>query len=217
MLAIATLKNGSTRRVGRRTSHGVTLLEMLVVLVVIAILSAITYPVFAGDTPTAKVRRSAEQLAEVMREARFRAISLNRDVYVHVQPGGAADFYTAYANLGNPGDVPSGTPAEIAASGVVLPDVKGSWRGRLLDTDVTLSSGSASSAPGGGAVGGAVDLPANPIVFGPRGNVEWPPDGERWSGTVYLAHKQYSTAVRAVSISRTGLVKVWHLHGGEWR
>jgi prepilin-type N-terminal cleavage/methylation domain-containing protein len=216
VLEILIGNEGPTRRVAR-TARGVTLLEMLIVLVVIAILSAITYPVFAGDTPTAKVRRSAQQLAEVMREARFRAISLNRDVYVHIQPGGAVDFYTAYANLGDPGDVPTGTPAEIAASGVTLPDAQGSWRGRQLDEDVTLSSGSAPSAPGGGVIGGAVDLPSNPIVFDSRGTVKWPSDGQRWSGHVYLTHKKHSTAVRAVSVSRTGLVKVWHLHGGEWR
>jgi Tfp pilus assembly protein FimT len=190
---------------------------MLIVLAIIAILSAITYPVFVGDTPTAKVRRSAQQLAEAMREARFRAISLNRDVYVHIQPGGAADFYTAYANLGAPGDVPTGTPAEIAATGVTLPDVEGAWRGRYLSDDVTFSSGTASSAPGGGAVSGAIDLPANPIVFGPRGRVEWPADAERWSGTLYLSHTKYSSSVRAVTISRTGLVKVWHFLGGSWR
>lgn len=183
----------------------------------IAILASFSVPYFLRESAAATTSRAAEGLAHSLRQVRFRAINLNRDVYFHPEPGSTRDFYTAYVNLGAPGDVPTGTDQEVAAARLEFPDEAGGWRGRALPDGVTFGLGDATSSPAGGAAVRAIDLPTEPVVFEGRGNVRWSPDDRRWSGVVFLAHERHSSAVRAVTLSRTGLVKVWHYREGAWQ
>ncbi len=190
---------------------------MLIVVGVIGILMAATVPYFLRPSPASEASRAAEAVAHTMRLARFRAIAMNREVYVHFEPASTQSFMTAYANLGNPGDVPSGTPAEVAAVGLPAAEMRGSWLGTPLEDGVAFDAGAASSGPTGGSIPGPIDMPLNPLVFDGRGRIVGAPAGQRWVGTVYLAHQKNPSAVRAVTISPSGLVKVWYLNGSSWK
>lgn len=206
------------RTVGReRTSDGYSLLEILLVVTVISVLSAITFPYFLRESPAATAGRTAEAVANAMRLARFRAISMNREVYFHFEPGSTEDFVTAYANLGNPGDVPAGTTAEVAAVSLPSAEMNGGWLGIPLPEGVRFDAGTATIGPDGSTILGPIDLSPNPIVFDGRGMVASAPSDRLWMGAAYVAHEKSPEAVRAITVSQSGLVKVWYLQGSTWK
>lgn len=201
----------------KRVGGGYSLLEMLLVVTVVSILSAVTFPYFLRESPAAAAGRAAEALANSMRLARFRAISMNREVYFHFEPGSAKNFVTAYANLGNPGDVPTGTNAEVTAVSLPSAEMNGSWLGIQLPEGVRFDAGAATSSPDGSTILGPIDISPNPIVFDGRGMVASAPSNQLWMGAVYITHVKNAKAVRAVTISQSGLVKVWYLQGSTWK
>jgi Tfp pilus assembly protein FimT len=190
---------------------------MLLVITLVSILSAVAFPYFLRQSPAARAGRAAEAVANSMRLARFRAISMNREVYFHFEPGSAKNFVTAYVNLGNPGDVPTGTKAEVAAVSLPSAEMNGSWLGIPLPDGVRFDAGAASTGPDGNTILAPIDLSPNPIVFNGRGMVVSAPPNQLWMGAVYIAHEKNPNAVRAVTISQSGLVKVWHLQGSTWK
>jgi prepilin-type N-terminal cleavage/methylation domain-containing protein len=206
----------TARRVAGRARCGFTLIELMVVVTVLGILTGVSAPYMLREKPSVQAGKSAETLAQALRLARFRAISMNRDVYVRFQPSGIANFYTAYVNLGDPAVAPSGTAAEIGATTIEFTDYSGTTRGTALLSGVTFGVGSATQAPDGGSVT-ALDLPANPIVFDARGAVKWPTGVTKNFATVYVQATADPASVRAVQLSRVGLVKVWRLQGGTWQ
>lgn len=197
---------------------GWSLLEMLIVVTIFGILTSVAVPLFLKDDPAADVRHAADRLANVLRNARFRAVSLKRTVSVAFEPGGEADFYTAYADHDDDGSA-SGTTAEIAATRITFPDRAGGRQGVALPKGVEFGLGAATSSPDSdaGAPSDALELPANPLVFVPRGTVEWPDGATRPSGGVYLTHADHPELVYAVTVMPTGSVKTWRLDDGGWR
>ena len=199
-----------------RQKGGFTLVEVLIVILIIAVLSAVVAPTLARVSPAELASEGVEELAQAMRLARYRAVAMNRRVYFDFQPSGTPNFYTAYVNLGNPGDVPTGTPAEISAANIpVLNDEPGAMRGAELPEAVVFATGYAASGPGGAPATSAFVLPSNPLIFEPRGTVEWP-DGSLATGVVYVSHADHPSRVRAITIARSGMIKVWTLNDGSW-
>ncbi|MDX1483410.1 MAG: GspH/FimT family pseudopilin [Alphaproteobacteria bacterium] len=74
-----------------RTILGFTLLELLVVLSIIALMLGLAVPRFAGVLPGARLDSGARELASGLREARSRAVALNREVRFTLDRG--ADRY----------------------------------------------------------------------------------------------------------------------------
>ncbi len=199
-----------------RQTGGFTLVEVLIVILMIGVLSALVAPTLARVTPAELASEGAEDLAQAMRLARYRAVAMNRRVYFDFQPSGTPNFYTAYVNLGDPADVPTGTPAEITAANIpVLNDTQGSMRGADLPEAIVFATGHAASGPGGAPATSALVLPSNPLIFGPRGTVEWP-DGSLATGVVYVSHADHPSRVRAITVARSGMIKVWYLNAGSW-
>ena len=192
-------------------------MEVLIVLTLIGILTGVSAPYVIKDSPKAKAANAAETLAQTMRLARFRAIATNRQVYVQFQPNGTANFYTAYVNLGDPQSVPTGTADETKATRIDFSDMVSSRRGNKLPSGVVFGAGSATTSPYGASVSGAIGLPANPIVFDSRGTVRWPVNATSATGTVYVQYSSDPQSVRAVTLSRSGMIKVWQLKGGTWQ
>jgi len=222
-LGSMTRKQRCATNARRRTSSrwygargGFTLAEVLIVVLMIAVLSAVVGPSLARVTPAELASEGVEELAQAMRLARYRAVAMNRRVFFDFQPSGTPNFYTAYVNLGNPSDVPTGTPEEIAAANIpVLNDTQGSMRGADLPDAIVFATGYAASGPGGAPATSAFVLPSNPLIFDPRGTVEWP-DGSLATGVIYVSHSEHASRVRAITVARSGMIKVWYFNAGSW-
>lgn len=73
-------------------TDGFTLLELLVVLAIVALMTAIAAPRFAAALPGAELDSGARKLAAGLREARSLAVSTNRAVPFTLR--GGANLYT---------------------------------------------------------------------------------------------------------------------------
>ena len=68
--------------------HGVTLLELLIVIALMAVVAGIVIPMFGGPVPTSELRASARQLAAGLRLARSEAVSERRETFLLVDVAG---------------------------------------------------------------------------------------------------------------------------------
>ena len=68
-------------------SRGVTLLELLIVLVIIAIVSAVAVPIFTG-TSNVEMKSAARQLASGLRLARSAALTERRETFLVIDLAG---------------------------------------------------------------------------------------------------------------------------------
>lgn len=64
------------------SAAGVSLLELLIVLMIIAMVSAIVIPVLSGGPSNAELRSAARQLASGLRLARSEAVSQRRETFL---------------------------------------------------------------------------------------------------------------------------------------
>jgi len=72
------------RHVPGTTSHarGVSLLELLVVLAIMALIAALVLPTFGAGVSSSELRSSARQLAAGLRAARSEAVSQRRETFL---------------------------------------------------------------------------------------------------------------------------------------
>jgi len=71
-----------TRAHAARSARGVTLLELLVVLSIMAVVSALVVPMFGGGVSTTDMKSAARQLAAGMRLARSEAVATRTETRV---------------------------------------------------------------------------------------------------------------------------------------
>jgi general secretion pathway protein H len=69
-------------------SRGLTLLEILIVMALMAILAAFVIPMFGGPVSTSELRSSARQLAAGLRLARSEALSQRRETFLVIDVAG---------------------------------------------------------------------------------------------------------------------------------
>ena len=67
---------------------GVTLLELLIVIALMAVVAGIVIPMFGGPVPTSELRASARQLAAGLRLARSEAVSERRETFLLLDVAG---------------------------------------------------------------------------------------------------------------------------------
>src|SRR5262249_55640149 len=77
---------GFKRPEGRAPLRAFTLIEMMTVLVLIGILSAMVIPEMKGTFEDALLRSTGRELMDVMELASSRAISLNQTLRIHLEP-----------------------------------------------------------------------------------------------------------------------------------
>ena len=71
-----------------RSSSGVTLLELLIVIALMAIVAGVVIPMFGGPVSTSELRSSARQLAAGLRLARSEAVSGRRETFLVLDVAG---------------------------------------------------------------------------------------------------------------------------------
>jgi general secretion pathway protein H len=72
----------------RARSRGVSLLELLIVLMIIGFVSAIVIPMVSGGVSNSELRSAARQLASGLRLARSEAVSQRRETFLVVDLAG---------------------------------------------------------------------------------------------------------------------------------
>lgn len=73
---------------GNPLARGVTLLELLIVLALIALVTGLVLPMFGGPVSTSELRASARQLAAGLRLARSEAVSERRETFLVLDVAG---------------------------------------------------------------------------------------------------------------------------------
>ena len=71
-----------------RREHGVTLLELIIVISLMAILTAVVIPMFGGGVSTTELRGSARQIAAGLRMARSEALAQRRETFLVLDVAG---------------------------------------------------------------------------------------------------------------------------------
>ena len=75
-------------RAVRSDERGVTLLELLIVIALIALVTGLVIPMFGGPVSTSELRASARQLAAGLRLARSEAVSERRETFLVLDVAG---------------------------------------------------------------------------------------------------------------------------------
>ena len=72
----------------RLGARGVTLLELLIVMALMAILAGVVMPMFGGGVSTTELRGSARQIAAGLRSARSEALAQRRETFLVLDVAG---------------------------------------------------------------------------------------------------------------------------------
>jgi type IV fimbrial biogenesis protein FimT len=122
---------------------GVTLIELIIVFVIIAILAVLMIPNIGGWLPNYRLRSAARDIVSTMRTAQMRAISNKIQYRVNFNPAdvGAANRYVLQHDTGGGAFVNDGAvqtlPAGITISANLLPNARA-----VFNADSTSSGGS---------------------------------------------------------------------------
>lgn len=130
---------------GERNEKGVTLIELVVVLVIIAIGAVLIAPNIGAWLPNYRLRSATRDIVSTMRTAHIKAVSTNTQYRVNF----TANSFVLQRNSGGLWPDEGGLqalPAGIAISSNLLPDAKA-----VFNTDSTSSAGSVTLSNSKGA------------------------------------------------------------------
>lgn len=194
-----------------RTRQGITIIELIVVMLLMAVIASVAIPRALRPTPARQVDNAAGTLARDLEQLRMRAIAAKRSMRIRFYPSG--DFYTAFMDV-TPGrrHTFSESAEEVRASQLLTHGSWGASPGVPLPPGVTFGSGRASSGPHGQPLSDPISLEADQLDFDPRGMVV--PEGA--GGIVLLTHEDDPGSVAAVTVSGAGAIRTWRYRGGRW-
>ena len=190
------------RRMWRRyaTDRAFSSIELMVVLVIMGIVTAVAIPTYSSWLPTSRVNGAARELFTELQLARMRAISENHNVAVTFDVSNSA--FSTYDDDDN----------DFAAAGVETGEFVKTVRIRANFQGVGFGVLS-STGPGGESPGTSVTFPGTPprVIFMPTGLVEA-------VGSAYLVPSDGAglNTQRAVTVALTGRVKLWKHTGSAW-
>lgn len=194
-----------------RKSRGFTIIEIVIVLLLFGMMTAIAVPRALKTTPRQQVDRVARQLTRDLEGARLRAMATKRIVRVSFYE--TRRFYAAFIDVteGRTGEVTE-TAEEARDARLLARGSSGGIPGVLLPEQVEFSQGSASRGPLGGWATEPITLPDDRVEFTTRGMVRAIGGG----GVVYLSHEDDPSVVAAVTISGSGAIRAWRYANGRW-
>ncbi len=183
-----------------KDNRGVTLIELVIVLAIIGILTAVGIPEYGRFIAKSKVRQSSNDLLQNMRLARTMAIKENR-TYILTFNYGANNYLIGFDSdendsLFDPGD----GYGNSAVRQITMITEYGQ--------DMVLGTGNFTNGPPNGPDG--VDITDNALVF------HFEPDGSAWpTGIVYFQHigREYSFCVELANSS--GMINIFMWDGSK--
>ena len=161
----------------RRSHSGYTITELLTVIAIIGMFSAIAMPRWSTLQRHAAVRAAAEELQSVFRGARMRAITTDRNCGVRFTKIGGVWMYALYDDTNGNGiktaEITSGVDRMIAPPKRVLNTVRyvniAVPSKKIIDPD-----------------GDPLKPTASPVQFGTSSICSFSPLGAATSGSIYL-------------------------------
>ena len=184
-----------------RGESGFTLLEIMVVVALIWVLSAMAMMVSPSFTKNARADASTAQVIDVIRSAREQAISQRRNIELWFHLPNAIE--TRRVNIDPNGPPPAPTPLRY----VELEN------GMEIRRDISVNT--PDQFPGTGPF--AFGTPAaTRRMFTSEGTFV-DQDGDVLNGTVFLAVPNDKLSSRAITImGATALIRLWRWNGREW-
>jgi prepilin-type N-terminal cleavage/methylation domain-containing protein len=179
-----------------KSQGGYTLLEMLIVVAIIIIGSAVTIPITMQMVRNAKGDSAAVMTATFLESARNRAVAERRNVELTVLSTTSMQFQRI--------EVPSGTRTVVAT--LVLEGEEEFMAVALPDTPDLFGGTAAINFTG-----------APPVMFTSDGSLI-DSAGDVVNGTIYIAKPRGNLdTARAVTISGvTGMLRAWKWRGSKW-
>lgn len=186
-----------------KNSQGFTLVELMVVLAIIIIVSAIAIPMYVADLPFQRTKGAAQAVLSDLRLARSRAVSNNR-------------FYEICFNSSTSYKIaptPVGGTAGICLNPEKTVDFNQDYSGVVFGVggaNLSCKDSTQSMAP--------VTFPGQTARFSPRGSSV---DGGGFlvEGSVYVTNPRDSRE-RTLCIqveATTGRAKMWRWRDGDWK
>jgi prepilin-type N-terminal cleavage/methylation domain-containing protein len=191
--------------------RGVTLIELLVTLSLMAILTAIAIPVYMQQLPSIRLKTAARRMASVLSLSRMVAVANNTPCRVVFVPG-SSPYYYAFLDSNLNGAV---NPGEAAATRLDLQPVAPGIDGVPLPAAV--SFGAPAGVTGVPPLTGTaiptdgVELPSNTVSFDARGTANAMNNNE----TIYLTN--IKGECMAVRVTYSGMTQVYQWGGGGWK
>ncbi|MCI0747882.1 MAG: GspH/FimT family pseudopilin [Verrucomicrobia subdivision 3 bacterium] len=199
-----------------RGQCGFSLIELMVVVIVVLVITAIALPNFMRGLREYRLNNAGTEVANLIQQTRYTAVRLNRDITVRATCPGVVPV-RAWVDLNNNGAFDPG--------GV---DLDGDGVNEAQESTVVLSNDivfGPPGAPGPGTMGAAyaaANLPAcggaanAGIRFNSRGILDF----VAGAAPVFFVPVGYSTAglsgFRAVTVTPMGKTKLWKGGSGGW-
>lgn len=218
-----------------RTERGFSLLELVVVLAIGMIISAMAVPALLNTVRRYQLETSARNVQSVLLRARYEAVRQNNkicttyaDSTMGPSQGGPPLPHPPVFGLDlncngslDPGEpvspmstlvqvVSTGEPDTVTMGANYAPGSTPPLRGMTLIGNNCSIPLPASPSPTFGAVGSVVQNPGNPC----------PGTGGSWieTNTIYVMFLQHTVTQQwaAVTLTPTGRVRVWYWNGSSW-
>lgn len=201
------------RGIMRRTD-GLTIIELVVVMCILAIMVLISIPNIGRWLPRYRLRSAIRDVASTMQLARLGAIKDNNQWAIQFDTN-APQSYTILSNFGL--DETWGTVDDVGYKGDASPWTLSTKE--LADyRNVSFGDngyGSWLGVPLTGDLGDGVTFNNNRVEFRPDGTAG--PEANGIVGSVYLQNTRGDAACARIRYTATGTIEVLHWDGSDWK
>ena len=211
---------------GRISSEsGLTLIELMLVVAIIGILTAVGVYNFLAELPAYRLRGATNKIAASLQLVKMRAIAKNRSAWLVVNTSN--NFFTGFVD--EDADSAIDAPGEYTEAGMDMPDTFGGTPGFLLPDGVSFGwpSSYGGSGPDGITPGGDTDgVFVAGVGMSGKNNIGFRPTGlpvvdlasiRSPTNSVIIFLKNTRDQGFAISIGITGRVKTYQWSGGSWQ